>query len=287
MNVSATVRGIPKVKGIIRLLVVSITALTVAAVAAPGRLGSIISSFYLDGLWRLDYCISRDSSYVYVIRDYQEGGGSTLFAFMPDGKFAFSSGVGPLHSEADHSVLGDRYMAAINWYGVARIYDYSVYSGSVVGSWAPFERMSAYAYIPGGRYKYVITADYASYGYLYRFTTDGSLVSSFSVGPKTAGLAATDTFAGRNGEYLIITKSWRRYVYSASGSLIASFEHHQYDTGNYGCVCGPGYPAKYGTTLWYIQSVWYEYDAYVFQAYLGNGVPVEPTSVGKVKALFR
>ncbi len=274
-------------KGIFRLLVVSITALTVAAVAVPGRLGSIISSFYMGDLWRMDYCISRDSSYVYVIAGFESGGGSTLFAFMPSGKFAFSSGVGPLHSEADHSVLGSGYIAAINWYGVARVYDYAVYTGSVVGSWAPFERMSAYAYIPGGRHKYVITGDYTSNGYLYRFTTEGSLVSSFSVGPRTAGLAATDTFAGRDGEYLIVTKNWRRYVYSASGSLITSFEHYQYNTGNYGCVCGPGYPADYGTTLWYIQSVWYEHNAYVFQAYLGNGVAVAPASVGKVKALFR
>jgi hypothetical protein len=269
------------------LLVALATALAVAAPAAPGRLGSIISSFRLGGLWGYSYCISRDNSYIYVIKDYQQGSGSPLIAFTPGGKFAFSSSVGPNHSEADHSVLGDGYMAAINWYGVSRIYDYSVYTGSVAGSWAPLEKMSAYAFIPGGRYKYVITRDYPYYGYLCRFTTEGSLAGSFSVGPEAGALAATDTLAGRSGEYLIVAKGSLMTVYSASGSVVASYVHFQSPTSNHGCVCGPGYPTEYGTTLWYIQSVWYEYDAYVFQAYLGNGVPVEPTSVGKVKALFR
>ena len=261
-------------------------ALAVAAAAYAG-VGSIISSFHLGGLWGLYYCISRDNSYVYVIRDYQVGGGSTLFAFMPNGKFAFSSGVGPFNSEADHSVLGDGYMAVVHWYQGTRIYDYAASTGSVVGSWAPLEKMSAYAFIPGGRYKYVITRDYPYSGYLCRFTTEGSLAGSFSVGPEAGALAATDTFAGRSGEYLIVAKGSLMTVYSASGSVVASYVHFQSPTSNHGCVCGPGYPAEYGTTLWYVQSVWYEYDAYVFQAYLGNGVGVAPASVGKVKALFR
>lgn len=272
-----------KPRGILYVMIV------VFATAAHAGVGSVISSFYAGDRWQRDYCISRDNSYVYVIMDYQEGGGSPLKAYTPDGEFAFSSKVAAHHSEADHSVLGNGYMAAIHWYGVSRIFDYSVYSGSIVGSWAPMEKMAAYAYIPGGRYKYVLSGEYAQDYYIYRFTTEGSLVSSFSTGLGIGGLAATDKFAGRDGEYLIVAKRWRRYVYTTSGSLIASFNHYQSDTTNYGCVCGPGYPADYGTTLWYIQSVRYPYpyDAYVFQAYLGNGVAVEPTSVGRIKALFR
>jgi hypothetical protein len=271
----------------IQWALVAVTALSSAAAAAPGRLGSVISSFRAGDRWQRDYCISRDNSYVYVIKDYQEGGGSPLIAYTPDGKFAFSSKVAAHHFEADHSVLGDGYMAAIHWYGGFDIYDYSVYSGSIVGSWAPLEKMYAYAFIPGGRYKYVLSGEYAQDYYIYQFTTEGSLVCSFSTGLESGALAATDTFAGRDGEYLIVAKHWNRYVYSTSGSLIASFEHYQSGRSNYGCVCGPGYPANYGTTLWYIQSTSHPYDAYVFQAYLGNGVPVVPASVGKVKALFR
>jgi hypothetical protein len=215
------------------------------------------------------------------------GGGSALFAFTPEGKFAFSSGVGPFNTEADHSVLGDGYMAVVHWYQGTRIYDYAVNTGSVVGSWAPLEKMSAYAFIPGGRYKYVITLDYPYSGYLCRFTKEGSLAGSFSVGPEAGALAATDTLAGQSGEYLIVAKGSLMTVYSASGSVVTSYVHFQSPSSNHGCVCGPGYPAKYGTTLWYVQSVWYSYDAYIFQAYLGNGIAVEPTSVGKVKALFR
>jgi len=275
-------------RGLVPSIIALTTALAVGAAPAPGRLGSIISSFRIGSLWGYYYCISRDNSYVYVIMDYQEGGGSPLKAYTPDGEFAFSSGVGsPFHFEADHSVLGDGYLAVVHWYQTMRIYDYVARTGSVVGSWAPLEKMYSYAFIPGGRYKYVVSGEYAQDYYVYRFTKEGSLVSSFSTGLGIGGLAATDKFAGRDGEYLVVAKRWYRYVYTTSGSLIASFNHYQSDTTNHGCVCGPGYPADYGTTLWYLQSVRYENDAYVFQAYLGNGVAVAPASVGKIKALYR
>ncbi len=184
--------------------------------------------------------------------------------------------------DADHSVLGEGYAATIAGTTPRPVRDFSLGTGSVANSWQPFDHVRGYAYIPGGSYKYV-----GHNGYVYRYTVGGSLVSSFS---GDGELAATDKYSALAGEYILTVKGRRTTVYTSDGSRVASFgitpSNILY---NNGAVCGPGYPEYYGNTLWclFVCDNQYSSDAYAYQIYLGNGVAVEPTSLGKIKALYR
>jgi len=70
-------------------------------------------------------------------------------------------------------------------------------------------------------------------------------------------------------------------VYTAAGSAVTTFS---IPGTTYGCVCGPGYPASFGTTFW-CNSDFGGRRAY--QLDLGNGTAVAPVSLGRIRALFR
>jgi hypothetical protein len=122
---------------------------------------------------------------------------------------------------------------------------------------------------------------------VYRYPTAGSLVGSFPIpGPYIGGIAATTKYKGRSGEY-IVAAVWAYdtdavLVYNAGGSVVGTFDA---PGTTYGCVCGPGYPSSAGTTYWC--NLYTGPTRWAYQLSLGNGVAVEPVSVGKVKALFR
>jgi hypothetical protein len=127
-------------------------------------------------------------------------------------------------------------------------------------------------------------------GYVYRFTTAGSLVGSFAAPYGTRELAATRYFKGCGGEYIITAaKEYSKpaHVYTNTGSLVGSFKvpTSEYGTNTYGAVCGAGYPARYGTTYWCIRSKTFDYFM-LYQLDLGANPAVTPASVGRIKALF-
>jgi hypothetical protein len=259
----------------------ALTAALAVAAAAYAGVGSVINSFFISTNWHEEPLgIYRDGSFVYTI--VCDLGIWRYQTYTPTGSLVRTGITDFYLADADHSVLGDGYFAACN----AResdVRDFVASSGSFVGSWPTPSVPHGYAYIPNTGYKY-----YADRSYVYRFTTAGSLVNSFSPRVEPGPLAATSFFAGREGEYIILgggVGATDPHVYTGDGSLIATFKRPGYL--NQGCVCGPGYPPENGITYWCNQvSGRYSY-TYVFQISLGNGVPVEPTSVGKVKALFR
>ncbi|MEE9457532.1 MAG: hypothetical protein V3W11_10330 [bacterium] len=230
--------------------------------------------------------IYRDSSYVYaVVGDYTKNH-NMLNKYTVSGSLVGGTGLaGPYcsYGDADHSTLGSGYFAAI--YGKSSVRDINLATGSLVSSWSPLADMYGYAYIPGGAYKYVLAEGRT----VYRFTVTGSLVSSFAVGWGKS-LAASDRFAGRSGEFVIVAADGAVKVYSGGGSLVRTFAvsrppYFRHDT----AVCGPGYPAECNTTLWaHLTDRMPPWDRdCVYQVSLGNGVAVAPASVGRIKALFR
>ena len=266
-------------------------AVAVWAAAAPFSFagpGSVVSSFDARPGYRLYVQgIFRDSTDVYAVVGDFTNNFNRLYKYTPSGSLVGTAGVveGPRcsYGDADHSTLGPGYFAII--YGGNSVRDIDLATGSVVASWAPFADMYGYAYAPGGAYKYVLVGGRT----VYRFTTAGSLVNSFGVaGGKS--LAASDSFGGRPGEFVLIGGDGTVKVYSGVGSPVRTFvvpksPYFRY----YTAICGPGYPAECNTTLWaHFKDYMPPWDRdYIYQVSLGNGVPVEPASVGKIKALYR
>jgi hypothetical protein len=248
-------------------------ALALAAACAWGAVGSIISSFEWPGA-RNAY---RDNDYAYSVANV-----NTLRAYTVNGSLVKSVSLTGLTDagDADHSVLGGAYLAVLD--GTNLLRDYVISTGSLARSVA-VSNCVGYGYIPGGAYVYV-----AAGTYVYRYTTAGSLVSSFRIiGPYIGGIAATRTFKGESGEYVVVAVwayDWDvGMVYTGAGSAVATFNM---PGTTYGCVCGPGYPASWGTTFWCNSEIGAG-RRWAYQLDLGNGTAVAPTSLGRVKALFR
>jgi hypothetical protein len=231
--------------------------------------------------------IYRDAGYVYAVVGDFTNNFNRLYKYTPSGSVVgWPGGVaGPYcsYGDADHSTLGAGYFGII--YAESSVRDIDLATGSVVNSWSPLPGLCGYAYIPGGAYKYLLDEG----GTVYRFTVAGSRLSSFAVGWGKS-LAACDRFAGRGGEFVIVAADGAVRVYSGGGSPVRTFAvsrppYFRHDT----AICGPGYPTECNLTLWaHLKDYNPPWDRdWVYQVSLGNGVPVEPTSVGRIKALFR
>jgi hypothetical protein len=242
-----------------------------AAFCAWGEVGSVISSFQWPGARN----VYRDGDYAYSVASP-----NTLRAYNVNGSLVNSVGLAGLVNagDADHSVLGGAYLAVLDGKNMLR--DYVISTGSLARSVAVPDKIG-YGYIPGGAYMYV-----AAGTYVRRYTTAGSLVSSFRIiGPSIGGIAATRTFEGRSGEYVVVAvwayDSDVGMVYTATGSTVATFS---IPGTVHGCVCGPGYPASFGTTFWCNSDAG---GRRAYQLDLGNGTAVAPVSLGRIRALFR
>ncbi len=244
-----------------------------AAFCAWGEVGSVISSF----AWSDARNIFYDGSYAYSVADP-----NLLRTYNFNGSLVKSvrlTGLtGP--ADADHSALGEGYLALLDGKNVLR--DYVVSTGSLARS-VEFSDNTGYGYAPGGAYMYVATGTY-----VHRCTTAGSLVSSFRImGPYIGGLAAMSSFEGRSGNYAVVAvwayDSDVGMVYTGSGSMVGTFS---VPGTTYGCVCGPGRPPSFGTTFWCNSEVGAG-RRYAYQLDLGNGTAVAPTSLGRIRALFR
>ncbi|MEE9457533.1 MAG: hypothetical protein V3W11_10335 [bacterium] len=247
----------------------------------------MISSFKVADNW-FSYAdaVSRDGTYVYYIThdratpvfylDYRYPGGG-------GGGAVFIGGFPADHGDADRSVLGFGYIADVyrRGSGPQTITDFDIRTGSAVASWAPLSSMQGYAYNPARRIRYV-----GSNNYVYRYNMRGSLLSSFGAPIGISGLAAPLEFAGKPGEYIIVTRGTYWYAFTGQGVEVARVLFPWAASRISNSACGPGYPPAYGNTLWCLANVEMKYD-YVCQIYLGNATAVAPASVGRIKALFR
>jgi hypothetical protein len=288
--------GIKKITGV---------ALGVAAawaVAAPcsfAGVGSVISSFYMSGgSGPQAVAVYRDADFVYGVLQSGPSGEHEyeLSTYTPTGSLLRSI---PLScspewaiyrinwlEDADHSVRGKGYFGII---GVGIYFppfglEFNIKNGSIVGSFPTSSLVTAYAHIPGGQYIYV-GQTYPSA--IFRFTTSGSLVSSFNPRDVCDHLAATDYYEGLKGAYLISYgggSGLYHHIYTDEGSLVGSFWLGPFAM-TFAGVCGPGYPSFYGTTYWCIG--WGSGGLWCYQIDLANRVNVAPASVGRIKTLYR
>jgi hypothetical protein len=259
-----------------------------AAVAAPG---DVISHFSLSGnIYPVGAAMYRDATYAYGVFD---GGSGTedgeLWRYTPGGSLVSSltlyGTTDPIDACPSHA--GAAYLVVLD--NGTQLRGYHVATGFSLGSVPiPISPVDGLAYGASGYY-------YGSYNnYIFRTTTEGSILSSFSGGPDAGTLAATDRFAGLAGDYVIVNPKSQGIqptrVYTGAGSFVASFTFSgPYPTMDYryGAVAGAGDPPSYGTTMWVVLRTDFIYRS-AYQIDLGNGgVSVAPASLGTVKALFR
>jgi len=269
-----------------RIVVTIISAALAAAAAATP--GDVISRFPLSGnIYPVGAAMYRDATYAYGVFD--AGPGGELWKYTPAGNFISSvtlpGATRPV--DADHCHLGAGYFIVLD--GGTRLMAYHVATGSLLGSLPVPATADGVAYDATSGYYYG-SAD----NYVYRFTTAGSLVGSFSGGPDAGTLAAAPRFAGQAGDYVIVNPKARGVhptrVYTAAGSFVASFTfsgpYPDMDL-RYGAIAGDGYPASFGTTLWVVLRTDFIWRS-AYQIDLGNANPaVAPASFGAVKALYR
>lgn len=260
------------VEEMVRKVFVLVGVVIASCIAAPafGGVGSVISSFP----WSEARNIYRDANYVYSV-----AGANTLRRYTVGGSLLGTVTLSGLTTpgDADHSPSGPGYFAVIERSSV--IYEYVVSSGSFVRSIAAGPGTLGGGYFPGSTYVYIHMSPH-----VYRFTTAGSLVSSFLVSYSAGPLAATNRFNDVAGDYVVVGSRVSLYatVYTGSGSRVTSFV---LPAVTYGCVCGPGAPSSRGTTYWCNLRMGVERFAY--QIDLGNATAVAPASVGRIKALYR
>lgn len=268
---------------------IAVGAALAAAAAAFGAVGDVISSFHIPrgpmiaGLY-------RDAEYVYLIIDKVPG--KLLRTYTVDGSFVRSMPLEKSGSNAyasDHSPEGSGYFALFEYPPLPSdfmyVISYDLATGSVVDSidiaahtifWEP----QGFAYVPGSPNMYVaIYYMEVGPGWVLRCTTTGSI--SGNIVKLSDDLAATPVYNSLEGEYVILGRSPNR-VFTSSGSLVGSFT---VPGSAWASVCGPGAPSSYKTTYWYLTRINYEY--YCYQIDLGNTTKVAPTSLGKIRALYR
>jgi len=273
---------------ILRISAAAALAALTAAAAAFAVPGDVISHFSLSGnIYPVAAATYRDATYAYGV--YDAGPGGELWRYAPAGTFlgSFTLPGATRPVDADYCHLGSGYMIVLD--GGTRLMAYHVATGSLLGSFPVPATADGVAYDAASGYYYG-SAD----NYIYRLTTDGSLVGSFSGGPDAGTLAATGTFAGQPGEYVIVNAKAQGVqptrVYTGAGSFVASFTFSgPYPTMDlrYGAVAGDGYPPSVGTTMWLVLRTDFIWRS-AYQIDLGNAGPaVTPASLGAVKALFR
>jgi hypothetical protein len=269
-----------------RIVAILISA-GLAASASFAVPGDVISHFTLSGnIYPVGAAMYRDATYAYGV--YDAGPGGQLWRYTPAGSFlssfALPGATRPMDAGDCH--LGAGYVMVLDNGTLLRAYH--VATGSLLGS-LPVPAADGVTYDSTSRYYYG-----SANNYIYRITTAGSLVGSFSGGPDAGTLAATPRFAGQAGNYVIVNPKARGIhptrVYTGAGSFVASFTFSgPYPTMDlrYGAIAGAGYPASKGTTLWLVLRTDFIWRS-AYQIDLGNGgAAVEPASLGAVKALFR
>ena len=265
-----------------KLAITTAAALTaLAAVCAWGAAGDVISSFPVNMYNEWPAGVYRDADFVYVVFSPLPPFLHYARKYTPAGSYVGVIGLGfmgirPLQ-DADHSRWGGGYMT-VGTDG-PMLYTFDLSTGKCVeGKNLGFYEVWGYAYRPGGKFAFVSD----DLGTTYKYNSSWSVVSSF---PWGGGLAATDRFLGRQGDFVILGGR-PATVYTATGSLVGTFANNPGGL-CHGIVCGPGYPGSWGTTFWRYDQSGYGVEGWVYQIDLGNTTTIAPASRGRVKALFR
>lgn len=262
------------------------TAVTAGAgpVIPSDATGSVIRSFTMSGT-STPYALGiyRDASYVYGIF-YSP---NHLRLYTSTGSQVSTASVsGPsVPRGGDHAHLGSGYVAFVCPTNT-RLYVFRTTGGSPVTSFSASGTYWPMNNFYDGTYYYT-NGPYNRNSW-YRYTTSGGGAGSWTsgFGGSTCGSGAYTThFEGNSGGYQI-SCSWTSgqptYVSNMSGSLIKSFSLPTANSN--GATCGPSSGA-YGTVYWCNR---YTGSALVaMEVDLSNATSVTPTSLGKVKSLYR
>jgi hypothetical protein len=216
---------------------------------------------------------------IYVI-SHESPGVNYLHKFVSNGSHVSSY----LLREA--SVLGDADRApdgySSSYFSVVDVgtNDVKIYNveGSFVGTLFPAPADTVAVGIGGHscNYMYLGTAG----GIIYRYWGRGTLAGSFSTGIEINDLAGSGAYAYEWGSHVLLgpkRPSKIVYAYEYTGRHAGGFEL----PGTRNC----GAMAYNYTMYWCLREgtdgLW------AYQVFLGRGMPVEPASLGKVKALFK
>jgi hypothetical protein len=265
---------------------------------APARgVGSIISSFRLSG-YGDPYAngIYAGNTYLSVIfcatgRDY-------LYRYRLNGTMVGSYGLNatgtPRGGDAAH--LGNGYISLVDS-SDSRVYIFRVSGGSPVASFAVTGPGSGVVQDLLWTGQFYEVTDHLGNGRFNRYTSNGSFVttvaySGWPPGMTTTGAVAfSDVADGGNGLYLVASSRSNGQPscvvdLRGAGTLVATFGMPSYFAS--GACCGKSSkPQKYGTAYW---TTWIAANAvWCYEIDIGGkvGTVVMPSSVGKVKALYR
>lgn len=256
--------------------------LLLAAGALWGGVGSVVSSFQLSNM-TTPYALGiyRDDTRVYAILT-STSGTDYLRSFTPTGSVIGSAALASCQQprDADHSLLGSNYIAILD-YSASEVISYTK-SGSRVSAFGVPTGTTAYGYIPGAPYYYL-----ARSSFIFRYTTSGSMIASFYGGGTLTGIGASPAVNGLSGEYVLISRSGGAgftNCFTSNGSLVCGFIIPA--SGTEGSVVGPATIPAMTRTYWANQynttSMWaYQVDIG------GTGSAVVPSSVGRVKAMYK
>lgn len=258
----------------------------------PG-VGSVISSFQISTT-SPPYALGiyRDASYVYGVM--YSTGTDYLRSFTTAGSVVGSvvlTGATTPRGAA-HSHLGSGYVAICDA-TTKRLNNYAVKTGSQVTSFSYVAVGDQGEPFYNGTEYYICRAYSSNSKQWYRFTTTGSLAGVWTASgyPFTYCRAAAFTKQAAKTTYMIASEAAnpnRHAIISMPhGDLIRSWSGTLTYISN-GGICGPGAPTTFGTTYWVNTYIPTALALWAFQWDLGKtGVAVTPTSLGKVKSLYR
>lgn len=256
-------------------------ALVAAVNAAPvWGIVSVVSSFRVGGnAGPYALGVYRDSNYVYEIMYSLPA--PTLRRYTAAGKLLRSNALGGVKvlRDAGPSHLGAGYFSALDA-DSGRLVTFTT-AGSFVSAREVPRGARGYTRERGEREFYLGRGRY-----VYFYTASGKVGSSFYAASDVNDLAAVDFFGGNPGAYIIagyVAANEPIRVYTHTGSLVMYFSLS--GVYNRGGDCGRAAPARYGRTYWCNRRC--ADGTYAFQVDIGYTVAVAPTSVGKVKALYR
>lgn len=260
-------------------------AAAVALIFTCGALAaypSIVSSFRVSG---------TTAPYA---RGIYTGGGSSLGAIFYEGtgrhSFRIFTSTGSLTASypmASGVRLGDADLPPEGYTGYLAVVDEGSHELKAYGMMGGFYHVirtlpsDVVAYARGGHvtdYLYLGT----SAGVISRYTPAWSFLNSFATGVPTADLAAGRGYAGRWGDWVILGPSRTPAdlrAYDGRGGFYGSFAL----PGN--ASCGAIYSGRGRTTMWCLRNLGTAIWAYEINT--GPLMAVEPTSLGRVKALFK
>ncbi len=246
--------------------------------------GSVILSFTMSGnVEPFALGIYRDASYVYGLfyrpnhlRCYTSAG-SRVATYPISGPSVPRGG--------DHAHLGAGYLSLV-CPNTKRLYVFPTTGGSPVASFPASGANWPMNNFYDGRYYY--TNGPYDRNLWHRYTTSGGSAGTWTSGFRgsTCGSGASTDVAEGDVVVYRVSCSWTAgqptYVSDMKGSLIKSFTLPGANSN--GAACGPS-SGIYGITYWCNRYTGKELVA--MEVDLGTTAPVAPTSLGKIKTLYR